>query len=248
MPPPPPPAGCSGLPGGVRGCRLSGLPPSALGPEGGGERGGEPLGPPGAAPRRPRGGGLAVPAPGGQPSAGGSHSSPAPLYLVKAGPSCRPWQGSPAPPAVVARRWLAGGSREGQQSAVSGLRGSVSPPALVVSALPPTGGGARPSNAPYCGGGVGRGARLRRGGRPTALSSPTLSRLSSGPSPAPPLVWGLGLWRWRVSPAVAPVGEGVAQGPGEPVVGVCIRDAEHRPPRQEGRPRRPPVGPRRPDH
>ena len=70
----------------------------------------------------------------------------------------------------------------------------------------------------------------------------------SGPSPAPPLVWGLGLRRRRVVPAVAPVGEGATQSPGEPVVGVRIRDAEHRSPFQEGRPRRLPVGPRRPDH
>ena len=77
---------------------------------------------------------------------------------------------------------------------------------------------------------------------------PTLSYPPSRPSPAPPLVWGLGLWRRRVVPAVAPVGEGAAQSPDEPVVGVCIRDAEHRSPFQEGRPRRLPVGPRRPDH
>ena len=77
---------------------------------------------------------------------------------------------------------------------------------------------------------------------------PTLPYPSSGPSLAPPLVWGLGLRRWRVVPAVAPVGEGATQSPGEPVVGVRIRDAEHRSPFQEGRPRRLPVGPRRPDH
>ena len=77
---------------------------------------------------------------------------------------------------------------------------------------------------------------------------PTLPYPPSGPSPAPPLVWGLGLRRRRVVPAVAPVGEGAAQSPGEPVVGVRIRDAEHRSPFQEGRPRRLPVGPRRPDH
>ena len=73
---------------------------------------------------------------------------------------------------------------------------------------------------------------------------PTLSHPPSGPSPAPPLVWGLGLWRRWVALAVAPVGEGAAQSPGEPVVGVRIRDAEHRSPFQEGRPRRLPVGPR----
>ena len=77
---------------------------------------------------------------------------------------------------------------------------------------------------------------------------PTLPYPPSGLSPAPPLVWGLGLRRRRVVPAVAPVGEGAAPSPGEPVVGVRIRDAEHRFPFQEGRPRRLPVGPRRPDH
>ena len=50
--------------------------------------------------------------------------------------------GAPHPPAVVARRWPAGGGREGQWSVVSGLRGSRFPPAHVVSALPPAGGGA----------------------------------------------------------------------------------------------------------
>ena len=77
---------------------------------------------------------------------------------------------------------------------------------------------------------------------------PTLSHPRSGPSPAPPLVWGLGLWRRRVASAVAPVGEGAAQSPGVPVVGVRIRDAGNRPPFQEGRPRRLAGGPRRPDH
>ena len=77
---------------------------------------------------------------------------------------------------------------------------------------------------------------------------PDLPYPPSGPSPAPPLVWGLGLRRRRVVPAVAPVGEGATQGPGEPVVGVRIRDAEHRSTFQEGRPHRLPVGPRRPDH
>ena len=76
---------------------------------------------------------------------------------------------------------------------------------------------------------------------------PNLPYPPSGPSPAPPLVRGLGLRRRRVVPAVAAVGEGAAQSPGEPVVGVRIRDAEHRSPFQEGQPRRLPVGPRRPD-
>ena len=122
---------------------------------------------------------------------------------------------------------------------VSGLRGSRFPPALVVSALPPAGGGTPSCVVPYRGGGVGWGAQP---------PPPTLSYPPSAPSPAPPLVWGLGLWRRRVVPAVAPVGEGAAQSPGESVVGVRIRDAEHRSPFQEGRPRRLPVRPRRPDH
>ena len=161
----PPPPGRSGLPRGVRGRCLSGLPPSALGPEGGGGEGGA-LWSPGATPPT---------AAGGRPSGsgpGGSHSSPAPLWLARAGPSFRPSLGSPAPPAVVARRRLVRCGCEGQQSSVNGLRGSGFPLALGVSALPPTGGGAHPSVAPYCGGGVGQGARLRRGGRPTALSPP----------------------------------------------------------------------------
>ena len=43
---------------------------------------------------------------------------------------------------------------------VSGLRGSRLPPALVVSVLPPAGGGTVSCVVPYHGGGVGRGARL----------------------------------------------------------------------------------------
>ena len=78
---------------------------------GGGERGGasDPLTPPlTAAGGRPCG-----PGPGGQPSAGGSHSSPAPRYLARAGPSCRRSLGSPVPPAIAARRWPAEGGHEG---------------------------------------------------------------------------------------------------------------------------------------
>ena len=122
---------------------------------------------------------------------------------------------------------------------VSGLRGSRFPPALVASALPPAGGGAPSYVVPYRGGGLGR------GGQPPP---PNLPYPPSGPSPATPLLWGLGLRRRRVVPAVASVGEGATQGPGEPVFGVRIRDAEHRSPFQEGQPRRLPVGPRRQDH
>ena len=58
----------------------------------------------------------------------------------------------------------AGGGGSGQVSAVSGLRGSGPPLAVVVPVLPPTGGGAPPSVALYLVGGVGR------GGQPAALS------------------------------------------------------------------------------
>ena len=173
---------------------------------------------------------------------------PPPLSTLREPDPCAGPRWGPLAPAVAARRWPAGSGHEGQRSAVSGLRGSGFPPALVVSALPPTGGGARSSVTPYLRGGVGRGAWLSLGGVPRHCPPPTLSRPPSVPSPAPPLAWGRGLWRWRVSPAATPLGEGIAQGPGEPVVGVRICDAEHRPPFQEGRPRGLPVGPRRPDH
>ena len=131
----PPHPGCSGLCGGVRGCCLFGLPPSALGPEreGRGGRGG-PLvpwrRPPTAARGRPGG-----PGPGGQPSAGGSHSSPAPLYLARAGPSCRPSLGSPVPLAVAARSWPAGAAVRVSGQRLVGCGAVGSPPR---SLSPPT--------------------------------------------------------------------------------------------------------------
>ena len=42
--------------------------------------------------------------------------------------------------------------------------------------------------------------------------------------------------------------EGGAQGPGQPNIGLCLRDAEHRSPLQEGRSTRLPVGPSRPNY
>ena len=53
------------------------------------------------------------------------------------------------------------------------------------------------------------------GGRPAALSAshsfaPIAWADGARPSPASSLMWELGLWRRRVPPAVAPVGEGVA--------------------------------------
>ena len=108
---------------------------------GGGVGGG--LRSPGDASCRPRGGGGAAwrSRPRGPAIGQGSRALPPP-------PSIESWiltqslSGAPHPPAVVARRWPAGGGREGQRSVVSGLRGSRFPPALVVSALPPAGGGA----------------------------------------------------------------------------------------------------------
>ena len=190
--------------------------------------------------RRPltaEGGRPGGPGPGGQPSAGGSHSSPAPPYLQsdsRAGPR---W--GPSSPPLSSRR----AGRPGAAVRVSGQRlagcGTVgSPPrSLSPPSLPREVARAPPSRRIVGGAWVG-----------WPPSPPTFSRPPSGPSPAPPLVWGLGLWRRRVAPAVAPVGEGAAQGPGELVVGIRVRDAEYRSPFHEGRPRRPPVGPRRPDH
>ena len=104
--------GAAASSGGVRGRRLFGLPPSALGPEGeGGGSGGGPL-VPCHGPLTAEGGRPGGPGPGGQPSAGWSHSSPAPLYL-EPDPRAGPRWGRLSPPAVVARRWPAGGGREG---------------------------------------------------------------------------------------------------------------------------------------
>ena len=72
--------------------------------------------------------------------------------------------------------------------------------------------------------------------------------LRVGTSPAPLLAWGLGLRRRRIPRAVAPVAEGGAQGPGSPVIGLRVRDAEHRPPLQDSRPCWPPVRPSCPNH
>ena len=98
--------------GGVRGRRLLGLPLSALGPEGegGGSRGGPLV--PWRRPLTVEGGRPGGPGPGGQPSAGGSHFSPAPLYLEPDPRAGLRW-GPFVPPAVVARCWPAGGGREG---------------------------------------------------------------------------------------------------------------------------------------
>ena len=224
--------GCGGGGGG------GAAPLPALGPEWEGGGVGGTLWIPGDASWQPGGGGRhGSPGPGGQPSAGGSRPSPAPLYLEldpRAGPRWGP--SSPRPSSRGAGRPGAAVRVSGQRLAGCGAAGSpprsLSPPSLPREV-------ARSHASCRTVGGTGSGG---------PAPPPTLSHPPSGPSPAPPLVWGLGLWRRRVASAVAPVGEGAAQSPGEPVVGVRIRDAEHRSPFQEGRPRRLPVGPRRPEH
>ena len=127
--------GAAASSGGVQGRRLFGLPPSALGPEGeGGGSGGGPLvpwrGPLTAEGERPGG-----PGSGGQPSAGGSHSSPAPLYLEsdpRAGPRWGPWY-SPLSSRGAGRLGAAvrvSGQRLACCGAVGSLLRSLSPPSL----------------------------------------------------------------------------------------------------------------------
>ena len=118
--------GAAASSGALRGRRLFGLPPSALGPEGeGGGSGGGPLVPW----RRllsAKGGRPGGPGPGGQPSAGGSHSSPAPLYL-EPDPRAGPCRGLLSPPPSPR-----GAGRPGATVRVSGQRlagcGAVGPP------------------------------------------------------------------------------------------------------------------------
>ena len=100
---------------------------------------------------------------------------------------------------------------------------------------------------------LGRGGRSCQGGRPASLVLPhSLVSIAwdgrARPSPACLLVRGLGLQRRWVSPAIAPEGEGGAQGPGEPVAGLRNRGAEHRPSLQDSRPRRLLARPPRPNH
>ena len=193
--------GCRGPPRGGCGAAasLAGLWLSAgRGGEGGGRgggRGGSPQSPPGAASWQSRGGGLVVPVPGGQPPTGGAHSSPAPLDPLGARPLCRPslWPAA----LLTAAAWCppagggggvasAGDGRSGQRLAVSGLRGSGPPPALIALAISPTGGGARPSAVSY-GGGLGVALRAggpspAGGGVPRYFPLPYPSRSSPGPA------------------------------------------------------------------
>ena len=107
---------------------------------GGGVGGG--LRSPGDASCRPRGGGAAWRSRPRGPAIGQGGRALPPPPSSESRILTQSLSGAPHPPAVVVRRWPAGGGREGQRSVVSGLRGSRFPPALVVSALPPAGGGA----------------------------------------------------------------------------------------------------------
>ena len=129
---------------------------------------------------------------------------------------------------------------------------------LVAPTLSPTGRGAHPPavrTVGASGGRSGSGGPGLPGGCPAPLvfsHFPVPAARDhcrqARPSPAPPLVWRLGLQRLQVPPAVAPVGEVAAQGPAEPVVGLRVRDGEQRHPLEESPPRRFPVGPPRQNH
>ena len=134
----------------------------------------------------------------------------------------------------------------------------------------PPGSGVTPvSHMSFCptgrgGGCPGSGGLGLLGGVPRAISplpTPRVRRLGSEAppagrratsfgfvSPAPSFVWGLGLRRRLVCGLVAPVAEGSANRPGQPDVGLRVRDAEHRPPFQERRLSRPLIGPSRSNH
>ena len=137
--------GAAASSGGVRGRCFLGLPLSALGPEGegGGEVGGGPL-VPWRRPLTADGGRPGGAGPGGQPSAGGSHSSPAPLYLEldpRAGPRSGP--SFPSPSHAAGRPGAAvrvSGQRLAGCGAVGSPPRSLSPPSLPrgVARAPPS--------------------------------------------------------------------------------------------------------------
>ena len=155
----PPHPGCSGLLGGVRGRCLFGMPLSALGPDGEGGGGGwGGLLVPWRRPVTAEGGRPGSPGSGGEPSAEGSHSSPAPLYPEpdpRAGPRRGPV--SPPPPPSGAGRPGAAVRVSGQRLAGCGAVGSP-PRSLSPPSLPREVVRAPPSRCIV--GGVGRGAQL----------------------------------------------------------------------------------------
>ena len=177
------------------------------------------------------------PGPGGQPSAGGSHPSPAPLYLEPdpcAGPCWGP--SSPRPSSRGAGRLGAAVRVSGQRLAGCGAAGSP-PRSLSPPSLP------------------------REVARSPASRRTVGGAWVGGPSSPPHF---LASAVWAVTRAAACVGVGAVAAAGcaggsairrgrcaRPGGASCwrrIRDAEHRSPFQEGRPRRLPVGPRRADY
>ena len=195
------PRGAAAPLGGLGGRRLSGRPPPAHG-LGGGERGGgrglgggsllSPPRPPGAAPRRPRGGSLVIPVPGGQPLTGGGVLFPRPhsalwcralaqaLARVPSSPRCRRaepagWGGGRKGRCVLGAVVRVSGQQLAGCGAVHLLSRSVPPSSLPLEV-------AR-APLPHCtvGGGVGQGARLRWGDRPAALFPVPPTRPSPGP-------------------------------------------------------------------
>ena len=181
------PLGCSCPPGGVRGRCLSGRPPAVHGLGRGGDWGGSPG--PLTPPPDGRGGAAWWFWPWGASRRLEGRTLPLPPSTLwkpepRAGPRSvplLPWQ-SPR-----GAGWLggggglvrAGGDGSGQQSGVSGLRGSGPPLALVAPVLPPTGGGAPPSRCTVGGPWVG-GPGSAGGGVPRHCPHPTLPRPSSG--------------------------------------------------------------------
>ena len=166
---------------------------------------------PGVAPWRLRGGGRVFPVPGSGCRRGECTLPPPPFTLWVPDPRAG-FRSGPllSLPGGGGGAVSAGGGGSGQRSAVSGLRGSGPLPALVARPLPYW-----RWCAPH--------RRVVRWGGAGARAPLALIAWSGGarPLPASSLAWGLGLRQRRVPPVVAPVGEVVAQGPGEPVVGIA---------------------------
>ena len=211
-------------------------PPPALGSawKGGGGASGGGLRSPGDASCRPkRGGGAAWRSRPRGPAIGQGGRALPPPPSTESRILSQSLSGAPHPPAVVARRWPAGGGREGQRSVVSGLRGSRFPPALVVSALPPAGGGAplslgrQQSGRHWCRAvHGGRGHPYHSGSRPPGFSGHNLRgvpvrRRGATRSARPPFEPAAGAWG-RVTPRLPSRAGGVhpfclgGWGPGPP--------------------------------
>ena len=141
---------------------------------------------------------------------GGRTRPPLPSALRAPGPRAGPRSG-PLPPSLSPRGvgrpggWgglvCAGGGSSGQWSAVSGLRGSGPPLALVAPVLSPSGGGARTFAAPYDGG-------VWVGGLGSAWGSVPLF------PPPPPRAHGLGRRGQAVTCVVPCVGAGAGAAAG----------------------------------